>query len=118
MPSVADVISELEFIPAHIKQEYIPAASEWLAGLWVKLIGVSNLLGTIISEFYKQEKPLPSKDDLEQYEKDLLQLAVSIDTRVYKDSLALLHTYQYQLFYELVAQFRRNSRSADSVKGH
>ena len=72
MPSVGDVIRELQSMPAQIKQEYIPVVSEWLAGLWVKLISISNLLGTIIDVFYKPKKPLPSKIDLEQYESELL----------------------------------------------
>jgi hypothetical protein len=103
MPSIADVVRDLESIPAQIKQDYIPVESEWLSGLWIKLISVSNLLGTIIGVFYKPGKPLPSKDALEQYENELLQLAVCVDTSAFKDSLSLLHTYQYQLFYESVA---------------
>jgi hypothetical protein len=116
MPSVGDVIRELESIPGQIRQEYIPVDSEWLAGLWVKLISVSNLLGTIIGVFYKPKKPLPSKDDLEQYESELLQLAVCIDTRVCRDSISTLHAYQYQLFYESAVQLRRRRRNADSYR--
>lgn len=106
MPSTEDVVRELESIPARIKQNYIPIDSEWLAGLWVKLISVSNLLGTIIGVFYKPKILLPSKEDLVHYENSLLQLAVPIDTTVCKDSISLLHAYQYQLFYESVVQRR------------
>jgi hypothetical protein len=100
MPSAEDAIRELESMPAQIRQEYIPIDSEWLASLWVQLISISDLLGRIIGVFYKPKKPLPNKIVLEQYENELLQLVVCMDTTVCKNSISILHTYQYQLFYE------------------
>ncbi|KAE9362543.1 hypothetical protein N431DRAFT_391777 [Stipitochalara longipes BDJ] len=102
MPSVGDAIRELESIPAQIRQEYIPINSEWLASLWVKLISISDLLGRIIDVFYKPKKPLPNKIALEQYENELMQLVVCMDMTVCKNSISILHAYQYQLFYEAI----------------
>ena len=107
MPTVEDVIQELEAMSTQIKQTYIPVDSEWLASLWVKLINISNLLGTIISVFYKPKNSLPSRIDLEQYEVDLKKLAVCVDMTARRGHISILHTYQYQLFYELATQSRR-----------
>ena len=110
MPSVGDAIRELESMPAQIRQEYIPIDTEWLASLWVKLISISDLLGRIIDIFYKPKKPLPNKIILEQYENELLQLVVCMDTTVCENSISILHTYQYQLFYESVFWAWRSKR--------
>ena len=100
MPSSEDVVAELQEIPVHIRERYIPSNPEWLADLWVKLLKISDLLGTIISIFYKQEARKADQADMDLCQSRLLQCFVPIDERSLKDSISLIHTYQLQLFYE------------------
>jgi hypothetical protein len=105
MPSAEDVVAELDTITLQIKARYIPLHPEWIAGLWVKLLEISELLGIIINIFYKQETKKPDSQDMEWCERQLLQCAVRTEGNRFSDTISLLHTYQLQLFYEYGVDF-------------
>jgi hypothetical protein len=66
MLTAEDVVTESAKIPLPVKARYIPVKPDWLASLWVKLAKVSELLGTIINIFYKQDAMKPDKQDMEK----------------------------------------------------
>jgi len=100
MPTAEDVVTELAKIPLPVEARYIPVKPDWLAGLWVKLVKVSDLLGTIINIFYKQDAMKPDKQDMERCENQFLHCTVQMDRNRFSDKISVLHTYQMQLFYE------------------
>jgi hypothetical protein len=100
MPTAEDVVAEVDNIPLPVKTRYIPAHPEWIAGLWVKLLKISELLGIIINTFYKNETKKPGGQDMERFESQLLQCVVHQEEKRFSDTISVLHTYQLQLFYE------------------
>ena len=100
MPCAEDVTKEVGLIPQSTKDKYLPTHTDRLACLWIQLLKISDILGTIIRIFYSTQRNKPNGTDMQRYEHEILQCALSDEEKGYEDSICLLHAHQLRLFYE------------------
>ncbi|KFZ15702.1 hypothetical protein V502_05445 [Pseudogymnoascus sp. VKM F-4520 (FW-2644)] len=100
MPTVNDVTKELEGISCPTTRSYLPNGPEKLAGLWVKLLRISDALGTMIRVFYRLKGTKADLKDMKKCEEEILQCALSSEEKGEEDHTLLFHVHQLQLFYE------------------
>jgi hypothetical protein len=109
MPRLEDVTQEMEAIASHVKEKYLPSYSKTAAGLWIKLLRLSDVLGTIIRVFYGSKTVKPAKEDLERCENEILRCCLSAEEKAQNDPIALFHGYQLQLFYGYEIELLKNA---------
>jgi hypothetical protein len=100
LPSIEDIIAELDAIPVAIRDRYIPYQSDAVARLWIKLVRISIALGSILRVHYRHNGPRPSVEDIEQSEEEIQMCALSHQETEHTNPIAQLCAYQLQLFFE------------------
>ncbi|EFY89034.1 hypothetical protein MAC_04965 [Metarhizium acridum CQMa 102] len=99
MPSVADVISDLDELPPSIIQGHIPDDLSQLAEYWIVLIRFSKLLGDVLTLGYQPFSPAATLQQVESLEADIQQLQVPDKCANEQNKFALFYLYHLQLHY-------------------
>lgn len=102
MPSVTDVLSDLDEIPSSIVDEYIPDDLSQLAEYWVILVQLSKLLGDVLTLGYQPYGPSPKRQQVEGLEADILRLQIPARCPKEDNKFAVFYLYHLQLHYQLV----------------
>ena len=100
MPVAEDIFDELATIPPQTKSRFIPAESEILSKMWIRLVEISATLGSILRVHYRVNGPKAAVQDIDKYADELrYRTSREILTNAASDILRL-HAYQLELFYE------------------
>ncbi|KAG8411859.1 hypothetical protein J3458_015155 [Metarhizium acridum] len=99
MPSVADVISDLDELPPSIIQGHIPDDLSQLAEYWIVLIRLSKLLGDVLALGYQPFGPAATLQQVESLEADIQQLQVPDKCANEQNKFSLFYLYHLQLHY-------------------
>jgi len=103
MPVAGDILDELEAVCIPARELFIPADSHVLASMWVRLVKISDTLGSILRVHYRASGPDPSVEDIDKYAMEL-QGCAHEDNFSYGMSDALcIHAYQLSLFHQYVS---------------
>ena len=97
IPTVDDVASDLQNLPASIQNKYMPVDQVTLARLWVDLVKLSKVLGDVIHTSYRLRKSLPSIEEVKDFDHDILQVdcsSLDFDT----DQTSAYHKHVLQTF--------------------
>lgn len=71
MPLVEDLLYDLNDVPELLLSAFIPDEVSRLAEYWIQLIGMSKLLGAVLSMSYKTARPKPSREEVETLEAEI-----------------------------------------------
>ncbi|PYI32697.1 hypothetical protein BP00DRAFT_340861 [Aspergillus indologenus CBS 114.80] len=71
MPLVGDLLYDLNHVPESLLSAFIPDEVSLLAEYWIHLIGMSRLLGAVLSMSYKTARPKPSREQVEALETEI-----------------------------------------------
>ncbi|RAK71132.1 Zn(II)2Cys6 transcription factor [Aspergillus fijiensis CBS 313.89] len=71
MPLVEDLLYDLNDVPELLLSAFIPDEVSRLAEYWIQLIGMSKLLGAVLSMSYKTARPKPSREEVETLEEEI-----------------------------------------------
>lgn len=101
MPSASDVLDDLSNLPETMVANYIPEDLSLLAGLWVKLIELSKLLGTVLRSSNNTPRgPCFTSSQVDALEKELLQCGIPEQVGYGWSRLATFSLYHVQLHYQ------------------
>lgn len=102
LPQTGDILHEFADVSAAARDKFLPAPAqlEALAGMWIRLVEISALLGRILRAHYSVKGPRPSLQDIESYELELQRCAAQSESEHPMDDHVLLNKYQLELFYQ------------------
>ena len=73
MPTVSDVMAELDKMPPDLRRTYVPAEMPTLAALWITFLRMTEKLECVININYRIRRPPVSLATLEQYDTEIWQ---------------------------------------------
>ncbi|KAJ5669034.1 hypothetical protein N7462_010104 [Penicillium macrosclerotiorum] len=100
-PGVSDILLELREISPEARQRFIPSNEDQLAPMWVRLVGISSVLGRILRAHYRLNGPKPSVENVDELFATLCEYQSSRTPGSYDiNDTVLLHEYHLELFYQ------------------
>lgn len=79
-------------------QKYLPGDLDTLSKVWLSLVGVTRVLGTILSTNYTAKGTKPSKEELEQSENEIRECYCLPPESFSQSRVVASHIYQFKLF--------------------
>lgn len=73
MPTLADVLDELDKMPPDLRQAYIPVEMPTLAALWSVFMQLSEKLEQVMNINYRIRRPPVVLSTIEQYDTEIWQ---------------------------------------------
>lgn len=99
LPVAKDILDELSSVALRARSSFIPAESEVLSKMWVRLVKISATLGNILRVHYRANGPTPCIEDISKHAQEL-KLCAQADALPENPSVILqLHAYQLELFH-------------------
>ena len=96
-PTSEDMLSELETLPDHLRDLYVPKDLKVMVDHWISLIHLSRKLGDILSLFYQQLGQRPTLSQFEILEAELNEFVIPETFDSHSSSLAAFSYYHLQL---------------------
>ena len=99
-PVIEDILKDMGNISIQTREKFIPANSETLAQMWIRLVNISATLGSILRIHYRANGPKPVVGDIDSCAE---QLRSCTEREMLSDDASdtlRLHAYQLELFYE------------------
>lgn len=100
LPSIDDIVEEINAIPVATRDKYIPYRSDAVARLWQKLVAISVVLGNILRVHYRIKGPKPSGEEIEKSEDEMEECRLADEDLVHENPVMQVFAYQLRLFYE------------------
>lgn len=82
------------------RQRYLPGDLDTLSKVWLSLVGVTRVLGTILSTNYTAKGTKPSKEELEQSENEIRECYCLPPESFSQSRVVASHIYQFKLFFQ------------------
>ncbi|PGH18784.1 hypothetical protein AJ79_00197 [Helicocarpus griseus UAMH5409] len=102
MPVAADMLNDAAELPEQTAMEYIPSDLPQLAEYWVMLIRLSKLLGDVLLLSYRPSGPLPTLQQVEALEAEIMLSRIPDIYRPHQSRLGTFYQYHLQLHYQAV----------------
>ena len=106
MPVPRDILGELEAVCTPARELFIPADSGVLASMWIRLVKISDTLGSILRVHYRASGPDPSFEDLDKYALELQGCAQESNISYDMSDALCIHAYQLNLFHQCVSSLQ------------
>jgi hypothetical protein len=107
MPVVWDILDEVENISIPAREKFIPADTEMLARMWIRLAKISDTLGGILRVHYRVNGPEPNVQDIDRYAAELHDCSQQEPVADSTNNILRLHAHQLELFYQYVPSLLR-----------
>jgi hypothetical protein len=106
MPLVDDILNELGTISVRARAQFVPADSEMLAQMWIRLVKISTSLGRILRVHYRVNGPNPDVEDIDKYAEELQDCAQREILSDNANDILLLNAYQLEMFYQCAPNYK------------
>jgi hypothetical protein len=100
MPVAEDILDEITSISIQARDKFIPAGYEMLAKMWIRLLKISDTLGSILRIHYRVNGPEPTVYDIDKYAEELQDCSQQETLADNTSDILRLHAYQIELFYQ------------------
>ncbi|KAI5460766.1 fungal-specific transcription factor domain-containing protein [Mariannaea sp. PMI_226] len=99
-PSVSDITDEIETMDPATRCKYIPWEPTALARLWLRLVHISQALGSILERHNKVNESRPGVTEIQSCEQEIALCSMDSAELEYTDPMMRLFASQLQLLYE------------------
>jgi hypothetical protein len=100
LPRPEDLLSNLESIPTHIREKFVPNEMAGLVNMWINLVNISASLGKILRIHYRVTGSKARIEDVNTSYEELLSCKPGKAPGNNVSDLLVLHACHVDLFYE------------------
>ncbi|KID99183.1 Transcription factor, fungi, partial [Metarhizium majus ARSEF 297] len=100
IPTRVQLASAPVDVPDDIYHRYLPYEINELARLWLCLVRISAILGSVLSSFYTAKSSGPTRQQIDYMEHEIEAHLADLPAGSHRSELVMIHVHQIRLYHE------------------